>query len=203
MKITRREFLAHSALIGGSLWLSIGVPRPRASAAAAASTEPQVLTAEQWKTLEAITARIIPTDDVPGAREAGCVNFIDKALANEDAELRPVYEAGLPAIDAVANKKHDRPFVELTGEEQDALLAELQDGKADGWSAPVPSQQFFEAVRVQTIIGFLSDPTHGGNRDYAGWKVVGYPGSAHHRGGYTPAQMIGKERIVPVWESDD
>ncbi|MCZ6674612.1 MAG: hypothetical protein O7C75_16915 [Verrucomicrobia bacterium] len=40
----------------------------------------------------------------------------------------------------------------------------------------------------------------GGNRDYAGWKVVGYPGPRHQAGGYTPGQMVGEEPIRPIWE---
>ena len=51
------------------------------------------------------------------------------------------------------------------------------------------------------VNGFLCDPMYGGNRDYAGWKVTGYPGRQHHRGGYTKDQMLGKEPIVPVWKA--
>ncbi|MBW2243060.1 MAG: gluconate 2-dehydrogenase subunit 3 family protein, partial [Deltaproteobacteria bacterium] len=56
------------------------MPFPLAARAAAASDQPEVLNATEWKTLEAITARILPTDHQPGAKEAGCTNFIDKAL---------------------------------------------------------------------------------------------------------------------------
>ena len=64
----------------------------------------------------------------------------------------------------------------------------------------VPAADFFVLLRAHVVYGFLSDPSYGGNREYAGWKVVGYPGRQHHRGGYTKDQMIGKEPIVPVWE---
>lgn len=148
-----------------------------------------------------MTAQIIPTDDAPGgAIEAGCVNFIDKALANEDTELRPLYVEGLAALDACARARGAQPFAELGG--ADPLLIALQDGAGTQWKASFASPQFFEMVRVHTIFGFLADPAHGGNRDYAGWKAVGYPGAAHHRGGYTAAQMIGEQTIVAVWEDE-
>jgi len=202
MKVSRREFLLRSAAYGSSLWVAMNVARPRALAAAQASSEPAVLTGEQWKTVEAITARIIPTDDTPGALEAACVNFIDKALANEDSELRPRYVEGIEALEACARARAQKRFAELPATEQDALLTALQDGAAAEWKASLTSAEFFDMVRIHTIIGFLADPKHGGNRDYAGWKAIGYPGPAHHRGGYTPAQMIGEQKATAVWEDE-
>ena len=80
------------------------------------------------------------------------------------------------------------------------MLSSLEAGRAEGWpdEAP-PAPLFFETVRAHTIIGFLADPKYGGNRGYVGWKVVGYPGPRHHAGGYTPAQMLGKEKITAIW----
>jgi gluconate 2-dehydrogenase gamma chain len=202
MTITRRDFLLQTALYGGALFASLQIPRPRALAAAAESTKPIVLTTEQWKLVEAISGRIIPSDDEPGAIEAGVVNFVDKALAHEDKALAPVYVAGLAGVDAVAQKRFQKPFVALAAADQDAVLAALDSGKADGWpKGPVGAKDFFTAVRAHTVFGFLCDPSYGGNRDWVGWKVVGYPGRQHHRGGYTPAQMLGKEPIVPAWKS--
>lgn len=201
MTITRRDFLLQSTLYGGTLWAALNLPRPRALAAAAESAKPAVLTPDQWTLVEAISARIIPSDEEPGAVEAGVVNFVDKALANEDKALVPVYGAGLAGIDAVAKKRFRKPFVALDGGEQDAVLAALENGTADGWpKGPVGPKDFFAAVRAHTVFGFLCDPSYGGNRDYAGWKVAGFPGRQHHRGGYTPQQMLGTAPIVPVWK---
>ena len=99
--------------------------RPQASLAAAESTSPLVLTDSEWRTLDAIAARIIPTDAEPGAREANCVNFIDKALAHEDAEALPVYRLGLAGVDAVASKRHAASFPSLEAAQQDAILVAL------------------------------------------------------------------------------
>lgn len=198
--LSRRDFFLQSGLYGGSLWMLLNMPRPRALEAAQASTRPEVLTETQWKTVEAVTARIIPTDHEPGAVEANCVNFIDKALAHEDAKAKPLYDKGLAGLDRVSRRKHEKPFVELTPEQQDDVLAAVESGKADGWpSGGVGAGEFFATVRTHTIIGFLADPSYGGNRDYAGWKVVGYPGGGHHLGGYSPAQMLGKEKVKTAW----
>jgi hypothetical protein len=93
-----------------------------------------------------------------------------------------------------------KPFVALSPEQQDEALAALESGKAQGWPrGSVTAGEFFTAVRAHTLIGFLADPKYGGNRDYAGWKVAGYPGGGHHLGGYSPAQLIGKEKIKTAW----
>jgi gluconate 2-dehydrogenase gamma chain len=199
--LSRREFFLQSAFYGSSLWVLLNTPRPRALEAAQGSTRRAVLSEAEWKTVEAITGRIIPTDHEPGAIEAGCVNFIDKALAHEDAALAPVYRAGLAGVDAVSIRRFAKPFTELAAEQQDEVLAALESGNADGWPAgsELPAPRFFEALRAHTIIGFLADPKYGGNRGYAGWKVTGYPGGGHHLGGYSPPQMMGKEKIKTAW----
>jgi gluconate 2-dehydrogenase gamma chain len=198
---SRREFFVQSAVYGGSLWALLNMPRPNALRAAQESTRPEVLSEAEWKTVEAMTARIIPTDQEPGAVEANCVNFIDKALAHEDAAAQPTYRTGIAGVDAVSRRQSDKPFVELTAAQQDEVLAALESGDAAGWpkSTGVSAANFFEEVRVHTITGFLAEPTYGGNRNYSGWKVVGYPGGGHHLGGFSPAQMAGKKKIQTAW----
>lgn len=187
-------------MYGGALWLTLNLPRPRAAAAAERTTERTTLSEAEWKTVEAICGRIIPKDRDPGAIEAGCVNFIDKALANEDAALAPVYHRGLAALDAVSKQRHRKPFAVLEPAQQDALLASLQGGKAPEWrEESVSAPDFFETLRAHTVIGFLADPRYGGNRDYVGWKLVGYPGPRHHVGGYTAEQMRGAAPIEAIW----
>jgi gluconate 2-dehydrogenase gamma chain len=205
--LSRREFMVRSVLYGGVLATSLGWPRPRAALAAAASAEPVTFDADQWKLVEAITARIIPgrpgrpgRPARPGALEAHCVNFIDKALAHEDARAEPVYQVGLAGVAAVCAERHGKAFEELTDAQKDATLRDLEDGKARGWpDGPVASPVFFAAIRAHTVIGFLADPKYGGNRDYAGWRLTGYPGPAHRHGGYTAAQVTGQAPIRAIW----
>ena len=131
-------------MYGGGLWIALQIPRPNAARAAAESEQPAVLTPAEWATIEAITGRIIPTDAEPGAIEARCVNFIDKALANEDAQARPLYALGVVGADAAAQRRFGRPFVKLAPAEQDELLVLLEEGRAPGWpDGPVASPAFF------------------------------------------------------------
>ncbi len=198
--LSRRDVLVQGTVYGGSLWVLLNTPHPLTARAAQASSKPEVLSAAQWKTIEAITGRVIPTDHEPGALEANCVNFIDKALANEDAAAKPLYDAGVIGIDAVAKARFEKAFVALDAKQQDEVLTALESGEAEGWPhAEVPSQLFFETARAHTIMGFLADPKYGGNRDYAGWKVTGYPGGGHHLGGYSPDQMMAKDKIKTAW----
>lgn len=201
--LTRREFLGRGALCGGTFWLLWSLPRPLASRAARQSTDRLVLSESEWELVEAMTGRIIPTDQDPGAVEAGCVNFIDKALAYEEAGLQNLYHAALRAIDDAAQARFGGRFAALRAERQDQVLIDLESGQLPEWpSAQTSSQDFFHIVCTHTIIGFLADPSYGGNRDYAGWRVIGYPGPRHEFGGYTPEQMIGEAAIQTVWGSE-
>jgi gluconate 2-dehydrogenase gamma chain len=197
-KISRRQMLYRTAIYGGSA--AVALHFPHAVRAAQESNQPLVLSASEWRTVEAITGRIIPTDHEPGAIEAGCVNFIDKALANEDSDLRVEYREGVRGLDRVSNRRFGRGFAALETGEQDEVIAALESGRADGWpDGEVSSSLFFETVRNHTVLGFLADPKYGGNRDHAGWKVMGYPGPRHRFGGYTTEQTRGEADIPTVW----
>lgn len=200
--LSRREFVRRGSLYGAGVLIGLSVPRPLAAQAAAENPRPVVLTAAEWRTLEDATARIIPTDHEPGALEAGCVNFIDKALAHEDAAALPLYRGGLAALDGVARKRHDAGFADLTPAQQDAILVDLERGGAKEWAIgeQLPSPLFFETLRMHTLVAFLADPAYGGNQAYAGWRVAGYPGPRHRRGGYSPEQVEGRAPIVPIWD---
>ena len=200
-QISRRELFRRATLYGGSLYLAALLPGPGTVAAARRSAGAVTFSVSQWRTVEAITARIVPgSEGDPGAVEAGCVNFIDKALAHEEAQARSLYQAGLAALETAASAADGRSFSALAPGEQDALLAGLEAGKVKAWPAEAPSPAvFFETVRAHTIIGFLADPRYGGNRDFAGWRVARYPGPRHRRGGYTPEQMAGTAPIRTIW----
>lgn len=201
---SRRQFLRHTAAAGAGVLIAVQLPRPLAFAAAARSTEPEILSVAEWSALEAMTAQIIPTDHQPGAREANCVNFIDKALANEDAAALPLYRGGLAVIDGYCQSRYNAPFTELATSDQQAVLSSLEKNSLEGWALgpEVPPAMFFENLRIHTVIGFLAAPAYGGNANFSGWQVAGYPGSEHHSGGYTRGQVEGVEEIVPVWVRD-
>lgn len=203
--VSRRKFLAGTLAGTAGLWINVSLPRPAAAAEAAEDQTPRVLTTFEWAQIEAITGRIIPTDDTPGAIEAACVNFIDKALANEDAAALTLYRAALKELDRVCRRGGEgglgKGFAESSEQRQDRILSALETGSLSGWRDSVTSQQaFFETVRLHTILGFVLDPSYGGNRDYVGWKTMGFPGPVHHLGGSRPEQMRGEQAFVPIWQ---
>ena len=198
-RLSRRSFLAGSA----GLWISASLPRPLAAREASRDGERRTLSMDEWAAVDAIAARIIPTDETPGAREAGCVNFIDKALAHEDADALPLYRSALAALDRACMARFESAFAALPETRQDALLASLEKGELSPWDEGAGSQAaFFATVRMHTILGFVADPVHGGNRDYIGWKTLGFPGNVHHLGGSHADQVRGAREFVPVWDRE-
>jgi gluconate 2-dehydrogenase gamma chain len=141
-----------------------------------ASGEPYVnLTAAQAATLEAFVARLLPSDESgPGALEAGAARYIDRALGNALGSSREAYAAGLAALGAYAERTVGRPFAELEPDMQDALLGELEQNRVAGFTPD--SLTFFNLVLAHTLEGTFGDPHYGGNRDFIGWELLGYPG---------------------------
>lgn len=128
-------------------------------------------------TVAAITERIMPSEPgKPGAREADVLNYIDLALAGAYAELQEFYRHGLASLDAYCRGTHKEAFVHLAPEKQDEVIAALEEGKATGFEWPT-AREFFAALRTHTMEGMFADPLYGGNRDFAGWRLVGFPGA--------------------------
>lgn len=98
---------------------------------------------------------------------------------------REVYARGLAQLDQYAQSKHGATFADLSEAQQDGIIDELANGKIASFTAPT-DVSFFSAVRDDVVGGMFADPAYGGNRDLAGWKLVGYPGAQR---GYTEADM--------------
>jgi gluconate 2-dehydrogenase gamma chain len=200
--LSRREFFGRAAAAGALLWLA-----PRGLGAQPSLVEPaqpvarKTLNESEWRLAEAVGERILP-----GSAEAGGTGFLDQSLAGDDADAKPTILGGLTALDGAARLRHGLAFVELSGAEQDDLLAIVESGSIDAWPAEAPPPRaFFQAIRRQTIVGLLADPSYGGNRHHAGWKLAGYPGPLHHVGAkiappLAPGQLVGAHPIVPIWD---
>ena len=183
--LSRRNFLTRGGSAISAVWLSAHWPAIVAAAehahqAAKSSTPPkfQFFTPAEAVEIDAITSRIVPSDDTPGAREAGVIYFIDLGLATFAIDDQKTYREGLPALQARAREFFPsvEKFSSATAEQQDQILRALdeQAGPARRHSrSSGASSSFFQAVRVHTIVGFLIDPDSGGNRDGVGWKVIG------------------------------
>ena len=135
----------------------------------------ETLTAAQSDILEAITARLIPSDENgPGAAEARAAHYIDRALTGALASSRPAYTAGLAAVDAYALSAKGAPFAKLPARDQDAVLTDMEKNVATGFQPN--SAAFFGLLRTHTIQGTFCDPYYGGNANFVGWDLIGYPG---------------------------
>src|SRR5262249_23462583 len=133
------------------------------------------LTNREAEILDAIVARLIPTDaSGPGALEAGATAYIDRALGSALTSSRQAYTDGLAAPDRYAPNARGKAFVELSAGDQDVLLMEVESGTATGFAGG--SAPFFAMVRQHTIQGTFCDPFYGGNANFVGWDLVGYPG---------------------------
>ncbi len=130
----RRQFLLQATGAAGAAWISAQWPAIAAAAqhahqAAGAKTPArfEVLTAEQAREVEAIASQIIPTDDLPGAKEAGVVYFIDRGLKTFASDSLPVYEKGLAHLNQLTATKYPgtKSFADAAAEQQEALLVEL------------------------------------------------------------------------------
>jgi gluconate 2-dehydrogenase gamma chain len=137
------------------------------------------LTASEADVLEAIVARLIPTDENgPGATEARAAHYIDRALGGALASSRPAYTTGLAALDRYARSSRGKAFIELSPLDQDSVLIDVETGAATGAATGFTgsSAVFFAMVLSHTHQGTFGDPYYGGNANFIGWDLLGYPG---------------------------
>jgi gluconate 2-dehydrogenase gamma chain len=133
------------------------------------------LTATEADLLEAIVARLIPTDaNGPGATEARAAHYIDRALGGALATSRAAYTSGLAALDRYARSSRGKAFGELSATDQDSVLIDVETGAATGFTGS--SAAFFAMVLSHTHQGTFGDPYYGGNANFVGWDLIGYPG---------------------------
>ncbi len=135
----------------------------------------ETFTAAEAVTIEAMVARLIPSDENgPGAREARAAHYIDRALGGALASSLEAYRNGLAAVDSHARASKGAPFAQLSTQQQDAVLSDMENNVATGFTPNAST--FFNLVRAHTIQGTFSDPYYGGNANFVGWDLIGYPG---------------------------
>ena len=169
--LSRRSLLQGIAATFGVAALSLGWPEiaqaaHEAHAAAQVAGEAKIsfLNAAEAADIDAVTAQIIPTDDTPGAREAGVVYFIDRAFATFLSQLASDYRAHLAEFQAGFREQHPgaASFASLISEQQVHYLR------------TVDHTPFFDTTRLLTLLGMFSAPAYGGNRNGVGWKLIGF-----------------------------
>jgi hypothetical protein len=187
-ELSRRRFLSQAGIAVSAAWVSAHWPEMLSAAthahqAVQAGTpyKFEFFTPAEATEIDALSARIIPTDDTPGAREAGVLYFIDRALVTFASGDQQKYRDGLPELQSLVREKFPNveKFSTATPEQQDELLRTMEASQTEPEKAPrrrsvKSAQTFLEALRVQTIAGFLIDPEAGlGNRGGVGWKLIG------------------------------
>lgn len=186
--ISRRDILKRAATVGaaavavpagalGAAPVAAGAEPPLQSAATAAPPREafENLTATEAELLEAIVERLIPSDEHgPGAREARAAHYIDRALGGALAASRQAYATGLAALDRYAQSSRGKRFLELSDTDKDSVLIDVETGAATGFTGS--SAQFFALVLNHTRQGMFGDPYYGGNANFIGWDLLGYPG---------------------------
>jgi gluconate 2-dehydrogenase gamma chain len=198
----RREFLK-SAIAGGAAAATVSLPQtaqaqqPAAAPAAAGYT---FLNLEEAAFVETLVDHMVPADEhSPKGTDMGINVYIDRALAGSwgkgdrlymqgpwkqgapsqgyQLPLTPaqLYRAGIEAANAHCRKAYGKSFDKIGETQRQEFLAELQAGKVTFDNGP-PARVFFTTMYQTVVEGMFSDPIYGGNRDKAGWKIIGFPG---------------------------
>jgi gluconate 2-dehydrogenase gamma chain len=124
----------------------------------------QSLSAEEAGEVGALASLIIPSGSTPGAREAGVTYFIDKALATFDRDKREAYRQGLRMVQGRRQELFPGSM----------SIAGLKPGDQLRLAEAIENTGFFETLRVHTVMAFLGRPEYGGNRNQAGWTLIGF-----------------------------
>ena len=161
--ISRRTVLASVPLVQIS-----------ALAAGAPSIAP-VFTPDQIRLIDAVVNRLIPSDELgPSASEAGVPVYLARSFAGHLSGDRDVFSQGLAAIEAAARARHNTAFVQLSPAQQDEFLNAMEKNEVSGFRPD--SRTFFNRIRQLTLEGMFGDPWYGGNKSFAGWDLIRYPG---------------------------
>jgi gluconate 2-dehydrogenase gamma chain len=181
-------------------------PAAAAPAAAAGTTAAPAqagyayLNLEEAAFVEALVDHMVPADDLtPKGTDLGINVYIDRALAgswgqgdrlymqgpwklgtpNQGYQLpltpAQLYRAGIEATNAYCRKTYNKTFDRLDEAQREAVLVGLSSAKIT-FDSGLPVRAFWGTVYQTVMEGIFSDPIYGGNRDKAGWRMLGFPG---------------------------
>jgi gluconate 2-dehydrogenase gamma chain len=125
----------------------------------------RTVSAAQRQILEVAVARILPSNDGPGAVETGVADYIEGALGDPwHRHFRPLFARGLDFFEALASNTKGKDFASCTADEQDEVLRIVQEFPNND------ARRFFVLLVHLALEGFLCHPSQGGNRGGLGWK---------------------------------
>jgi gluconate 2-dehydrogenase gamma chain len=172
--ITRRDMLAGATFTGAALaggLIPVTAIQAAPQAAGAVAKPAMAFSPDQRRILEAFIDRIIPRDENgPGAVESGVAEYIDRSFVEFLASEKESFAAGLANLNAFARSSQGAPFAELSPEKRDAVLTAIDNNQSPNL------KPFFARARRLTLEGMFCDPYWGGNKNFAGWDLIKYPG---------------------------
>ncbi len=155
MEFSRRDWVLGA--LGSTALSAIAAARDYGDKAVRQTTGSQFEFFDTFSAAEvaAIASQILPSEDGPGAAEAGVIFFIDRALKTFDSDKQEIYRKGLADLQEIRRKMFpgNISIAALSREQQREFVRAIE--KSD----------FFEIIRVHTLLGFLGPPSYGGNRD--------------------------------------
>ncbi len=166
---SRRDFLKSSGSAISASWMVVNTPLILAGWQTAQANKLEQagfenLTPQEAVELCAIVDQIIPPDETPGAAEIGVVYFIDVALGGFMAGAAAILRQGLEELQqkAKTSTEKDQRFSSLSFEQQTQVLKAVED------------TPFFNIMHTLTMMGMFCLPEYGGNRNLAGWNLLGF-----------------------------
>lgn len=229
LALGRRDFLKSAVVGGAAAASATVVPQQPAVAQAPAAPPAmppatyEFLNLEEAAFVEALVDHMIPADELtPKGTDLGLNSYIDRALAGAwgkgdqlymqgpwkagvpsqgyQLPLTPaqLYRAGIVATNAHCRKTYGSAFDKLTELQREEVLVGLSTSKMTFADGP-PVRTFWTTVYQTVMEGMFSDPIYGGNRNKAGWRMIGFPGALafnrenveKYRGKKFPVEPIG------------
>jgi gluconate 2-dehydrogenase gamma chain len=200
--LRRRDFLK-AAVAGGAAAATPVLPesaQAQASGTPPAAAGYMLLNIEEAAFIEALVDHMVPADDLsPKGTDIGINIYIDRALAGGwgkgerlymqgpwkpgtpsqgyQLPLTPaqLYRAGIEATNAHCIRTYGQTFDRLDEPQREEVLLALSSGKL-AFENGLPSRPFWSSLYQTVMEGMFSDPIYGGNRDKAGWRLIGFPG---------------------------
>ena len=155
---------------------------------------------EEAAFIEALVDHMVPADEVsPKGTDLGVNIYIDRALAGAwgkgerlymqgpwklgtpsqgyQLPLTPaqLYRAGIEATNAHCRKAYGKAFDRIDDKQREEVLVALSSGKLS-FDNGLPARVFWNTLYQTVMEGMFSDPIYGGNRNKAGWRLIGFPG---------------------------
>jgi gluconate 2-dehydrogenase gamma chain len=205
--VGRRDFLKSAVVGGAAAASSaIATPQAVSAQAPAvpAALPPATyafLNLEEAAFVEALVDHMIPADELtPKGTDLGINIYIDRALAGAwgkgdrlymqgpwkpgvpsqgyQLPLTPaqLYRAGIAATNAHCRKTYGKSFDKLAEPQREEVLVGLSAAKVT-FDDGLPVRVFWTTVYQTVMEGMFSDPIYGGNRNKAGWRMIGFPGA--------------------------